>query len=173
MTASPATFTPVGPTVYSFAPNLFYSPVILGRSTDPHADLKRADELASHALALDANYSPANHAKGDVLRAERRFNDAIAAYERALALNPNNAATYGSLADTYRALGQYEKAIEFYDKAIRFSPRDPLLFAWYCHKGDAYFGLQQYDQAIEWVADRSQSIRIIRQRIATSLRHLH
>jgi tetratricopeptide (TPR) repeat protein len=68
-----------------------------------------------------------------------------------VALNPNNAGAYGSLADTYRALGQYEKAIEFYDKAIRLSPRDPVLFAWYCHKGDAYFGLQQYDQAIEWV----------------------
>ena len=35
----------------------FYLPVMLGRSTDPEADLKRADELVSRALALDANYA--------------------------------------------------------------------------------------------------------------------
>src|SRR6516164_6763190 len=29
-------------------------PILFGRSTDPRADLKRADELASHAIAVDA-----------------------------------------------------------------------------------------------------------------------
>ena len=95
--------------------------------------------------------------KGVVLRAERRFNDAIAAFERALALNPNYAAAYGSLGDTYSDLGQYEKTIEFEDKAIRLSPRDPVLYFWYHSKSWAYFGLQQCDQAIEW-ARRSIAI---------------
>jgi len=123
---------------------------MLHRSADPQADLKRADELASRALALDANYSRAHEMKGGVLMAERRFDDAIAEYERALALNPNAATVYGSLGDTYTALGQYEKAIEFIDKAIRLSPHDPGLFFWYTGKSVAYFALQQDDQAIEW-----------------------
>ena len=135
----------------------FYLPVFLNRSADPQADLKRADELASRALAVDANSSVTHFAKGNVLRAEKRFDDAIAEYERALALDPNFAYAVAALGDTYSALGQYEKAVEFYDKAIRLSPRDPTLFFWYWNKGNDYFGLQQYDQAIEW-ARRSIAI---------------
>ena len=135
----------------------FYLPVMIGRSADPQADLKRADELASRALALDANFSAAHYAKGLVLKAERRFDEAIAEYERALALDPNSANAVAALGDTYNALRQPEKAIEFIDKAIRLSPRDPGLFFWYSTKSNAYLLLQQYDHAIEW-ARRSIAI---------------
>jgi tetratricopeptide (TPR) repeat protein len=47
-------------------------------------------------------------------------------------------------------LGQFEKSLEYYNKAIRLSPRDPALALWYNGKANAYFGLKQYDQAIEW-----------------------
>ena len=131
-------------------PVKFYLPVMLNRSADPQADLKRADELASRALALDANSSAAHNQKGEVLRAERRLNDAIAEYERALALDPNFVDAFANLGLTYSELGQYEKAVEFYDKAIRLSPHDPNLFFWYSFKGQAYFALQQDEQAIDW-----------------------
>ncbi len=127
----------------------FYLPVMIGLSADPHADLKRANELASRALVLDANSSAAHSVKGNVLKTEKRFDDAIAEYERALALDPNDADAVAALGDTYSALGQYEKAIEFTDKAIRLSPHDPALFFWYATKSWAYFELKQYDQAIE------------------------
>ena len=135
----------------------FYLPVMIGLSADPHADLKRANELASRALVLDANSSAAHSVKGNVLKTEKRFDDAIAEYERALALDPNDADAVAALGDTYSALGQYEKAIEFTDKAIRLSPHDPALFFWYATKSWAYFELKQYDQAIE-LARRSIAI---------------
>jgi hypothetical protein len=47
----------------------FYMPVMLGQSTDPQADLKRACELVSRALALDANYALSHHIKGQLLSA--------------------------------------------------------------------------------------------------------
>ena len=135
----------------------FYLPVTSNRSADPRADLTRADELASRALALDANYWAAHFAKGMVLRAERRFDDAIAEYQRALALDPNAAIAVAALGDIYYALRQPEKAIEFIDKAIRLSPHDPSLFIWYAIKSWANLALQQYDQAMEW-ARRSIAI---------------
>ena len=46
-------------------------------------------------------------------------------------------------------LGQFEKSLEYLDKAIRLSPHDPTLAAWYLGKAASYFGLKQYDQAIE------------------------
>jgi adenylate cyclase len=135
----------------------FYLPVMLFRSADPQADLKRADELASRALALSANSPSAHFVKGQVLLAERRVDDAIAEYERSLALDPNNANAVAALGITYSALGQYEKAIGFTDKAIRLSPHDPDLSFWCWTKSGAYFALQQYDQAMEW-ARRSIAI---------------
>ena len=134
-------------------------PILFGRSTDPQADLKRADELASHALAVDANNPSGHLAKGNVLIVEARFDDAIAEFERALALDPNIAEVYGALGHVYVDIGQYEKAIEFFDKAIRLSPQNQQLAFWYYGKGVAYFALQQYDQAIEW-ARRSIAIRL-------------
>ena len=48
----------------------------------------------------------------------------------------------------YGELGQFEKALEYFDKAIRLSPHDPALFNFHEAKAWAYFGLKQYDQAI-------------------------
>ena len=121
----------------------FFLPVMLNRSADPQADLKRADELASRALAVDANSSAAHFIKGQVLRTEMRFDDAIAEYERALALDPNSANAVAALGDAYFALRQPEKAIEFTDKAIRLSPHDPALSFRYATKSWAYLALQQ------------------------------
>jgi adenylate cyclase len=80
-------------------------------------------------------------AKGNVLRVERRFEDAIAELERALALDPNFAEAYGNLGHTQVDIGQYQKAIEFFDKAIRLSPQNQQLAFWYGGKAVAYFGL--------------------------------
>ena len=135
----------------------FTAGIVLGRSTDPRADLKRADELASRAIAVDANYPWGHLAKFFVLRVERRFDDAIAESERSLALDPNFVEAYGGLGFIYCDIGQYEKAIEFFDKAIRLSPQTQELAGWDYGKAVAYFGLQQYDQAIEW-ARRSIAI---------------
>jgi len=132
-------------------------PILMGRSTDPRADLKRADELSSRAIAVDGNNPIGYLAKGNVLKVERRFDDAIAEFERALALDPDVPEAYGALGHVYVDIGQYEKAIEFFDKAIRLNPQNQQLAVWYMGKGHAYFGLQQYDQAIEW-ARRSIAI---------------
>ena len=126
----------------------FTTAIMLGRSTDPRADLKRADELASRAIAVDANFAGGHNAKGNVLRVERRFDDAIAEFERTLALDPNAGETYGALGFLYCDIGQFEKALEFFDKAIRLAPQN--LAYWYLGEGLAYFGMEQYDQAIEW-----------------------
>jgi adenylate cyclase len=129
----------------------FISPVVLGTSIDPGADLKRADELASRAIAVDENFPWGHLAKANVLRIERRFDDAIAEIERALALDPGLAEAYGFLGETYRSIGQFEEAIKFFDRAIELlSSQNQDLAFWYAGKGRAYFGLQQYDQTIEW-----------------------
>jgi tetratricopeptide (TPR) repeat protein len=58
------------------------------------ADIERAKALSEQALAASPRSALAHFAKGQVLRAQRRFEEAIPEYETAAALNPNWAAHY-------------------------------------------------------------------------------
>jgi tetratricopeptide (TPR) repeat protein len=55
-----------------------------------------------------------------------------------------------SMAWDHVSLGRYEKSLKIFDQAIRLSPRSPELKDMYSGKAWAYFGLKQYDQAIDW-----------------------
>jgi adenylate cyclase len=135
----------------------FWLPVAQGRSADPKADLKRADELNAHALAVDPNLAGAHAEMGNILGTEGRRDEAIAENERALALDPAMVDGYSNLGFDYLNLGQFEKSLEFLDKAIRLSPHDPNPGYWSGGKAEDYFALKQYDQAVEW-AHRSIAI---------------
>jgi adenylate cyclase len=127
----------------------FYLPIALGSSVDPKADLKRADELVSQALALDPNQAGAHLNKANILNLQGRIDEAIAESQRALALDPAQDYADANLGWDYAQLGQFEKSLEYLNKAIRLSPRDPYLFGWHEMKSSFYFGLKQYGQAIE------------------------
>jgi TolB-like protein/class 3 adenylate cyclase/cytochrome c-type biogenesis protein CcmH/NrfG len=130
--------------------NKFHMPVNMGTSVDPKADIRRADELISRALALDPTAAGAHGTKAWILFDQGRFEEAIAERERTLALDPADVGTIQGLAWDYVQLGQYEKGLELFDKAIRLSPRDPSLQFMYFGKTFTYFGLKQYDQTIDW-----------------------
>ena len=127
----------------------FLWPAVLGSSADPKADLKRADELTSRALAVDPNWGGLHLNKANLLNVQGRFDEAIAESERALALDPASDYAIANLGWDYAELGQFEKALGYVDKAIRLSPHDPYLFGWHEFKSWLYFGLKQYDQAID------------------------
>jgi len=133
----------------SFLSVKFLMPLVVGRSVDPKADLKRADELLSAALALDPNDASAHARKATILVVKGRVDESIAEGERALALDPALVLADGLMGNDYRFLGQFEKSLEYLDKAIRLSPHDPSLVFWYQLKAGDHFALKQYEQAIE------------------------
>jgi adenylate cyclase len=126
----------------------FPLPVLFGMSADPQADLKRADELVSQALALDPANAAAHNSKAWILHDRGRFEEAIAERERTLALDPADLNAMMSMGWDHLGLGGYEKSLEIFDEAIRLSPRGPELKDMYYGKSWAYFGMKQYDQAI-------------------------
>jgi TolB-like protein/class 3 adenylate cyclase len=128
----------------------FWQPVSHNRSADPKGDLKRGDELVSQALALYPSSAYGHVFKAEILRDQGRLDEANAEAERALSLDPAAVDAYAQLGSDFSRMGQYEKSLEFFDKAIRLSPRDPSLHYWYAGKAEAYFGLKEYDQTIEW-----------------------
>jgi adenylate cyclase len=99
--------------------------VFSAQSIDPQADLEKADELVSRALALDADSDVAHNAKSCVLLGRNHHEQAISEAERALALNPSYIEAYANLCAANNFLGRPDSALEFADEAIRLSPRDP------------------------------------------------
>jgi adenylate cyclase len=67
----------------------YITPVVEAQSSDPQADIRRADDLVSRALAIDPNYYFAHFAKAYVLMAQGRTQEAVVEGERSLALNPS------------------------------------------------------------------------------------
>jgi tetratricopeptide (TPR) repeat protein len=104
----------------------------------------------SKALALDPRAVHGHVFRAEILRGQRRFEEANVESERALNLDPTAVDAYAQLAANEEDLGQYEESLENLDKAIRLSPHDPSLHYWFAGKAYAHFALKQYEQAIEW-----------------------
>ena len=82
-----------------------------------------------------------------VAYAGRRESDrAIENYDRALRLNPNNAAAFNNRGVAYLDKREYDRAIQDFDQAIKLDPNYALAFS---NRGVAYAGKAEYDRAIE------------------------
>jgi adenylate cyclase len=70
--------------------------VLDSMASTPAADIARAEDLAERAVAASPRSSPARFAKGQVLRAQDRYDEAISEYETVIALNRNWANAHSS-----------------------------------------------------------------------------
>ena len=94
--------------------------------------------------------SVARFAKGQVLRAQRRYDEAIPEYETAIALNRNWAHAYSHLGWCKFMTGSIEELIPAQEQAIRLSPRDPQIGLFYSRIGCAHLLQSRLDEAIVW-----------------------
>jgi serine/threonine protein kinase/Tfp pilus assembly protein PilF len=69
--------------------------------------------------------SEALHALGLVTRRQGHWDNSIAYFERALALDPRNAALLMEAANTWLMLRQFPAALKLYDRALDIKPNDP------------------------------------------------
>ena len=119
------------------------------QSFDRGDDVKKAEELASRALAIEPNSYHARHAKARVLVAQQRLEEALVMAERGLALNPSFIPIYLDLCQGHFFLGEAEKVVEYASTAIRLSPRDPWLGVFHTHEGHGYALLNNELQSID------------------------
>jgi adenylate cyclase len=131
--------------------------VLIGVSDSPAADLARADELIGRALAASPRSAPAHNAKGQVLRAQNRCDEAIPEYESALASNPNFVAALNGLGWCKLNAGSIEEVIPLVEQALPRSPRDPGISAWYFLIGTVHLLQSRTDQAIVWL-EKARSV---------------
>jgi TolB-like protein/class 3 adenylate cyclase len=119
---------------------------------DPERDrvLARADEAATRATAVAPDSAQAQSVKAEILGLQKRFDAALATYDRAIALDRNLASAHVKRARHLIVMGRAADAVASVERAIRLSPRDPDLYLWYyvvCH---AHTHLARDAATIEW-----------------------
>ena len=118
-------------------------------SSDEH--LEALDRVVNRALAINPDDALAIYFHGYVLkRLGKNLNQALAAFERAIAIDPNLAVAHNYVSQIKVFLGRANEAAEHTLKAIHLSPRDPQLAEWYYQLAITYIHQQRYDEAVEW-----------------------
>jgi adenylate cyclase len=126
-------------------------------SDAPDVDLQRADDLVARALAVSPNNAWAHFVKGQVLRAQSRFEDAAIEYETAIAFDRNLANAYAWLGRSKFLIGSVDEVIPPTEYAIRLSPRDRNLAPWYGQIGAVHLFKARTDEAVAWL-EKARSV---------------
>jgi adenylate cyclase len=117
---------------------------------DERQERVRARDLALTAIRLDDRDEFSHWALGNACTSLGESDQAIAAYRRALELNPNFALAYGLLGTALAYAGEPEESIKATEVAIRSNPRDPSIFFRYSGLAMAHFIAGEFDEAVGW-----------------------
>jgi TolB-like protein/DNA-binding CsgD family transcriptional regulator len=127
---------------------------IMGFVPDVKPAMETAYALARRATQLDDRNEYAHWALGISCWGLLKYEESLAALERAVALNPNCSLAYGSLGTLLGILGRSDEAIANQDIAIRSNPLDPSIFFRFSGLALAHYMAGRFETAIEW-ADRA------------------
>ena len=114
-------------------------------------DIARAEGLAEQAVAASPRTAFSHVAKGQVLLAQGRYNEATVEFEIASAINPGFPHLYGCLSDCKLWTGSVQQAIPFAEQAIRMHERDYSVASWYLSIGRVHLVQSRKYEAIVWL----------------------
>jgi adenylate cyclase len=118
-----------------------------GWSESREKSLLRAVELAKRAIVLDDS-DPMIHALwGAIYLLQKRYDQAIAEGEKAVALGPNQADPHFMLAMSLHDTGRYKEALPLVRKAMRLHPYYPFWYLWLL--GSVHLRMEEYEDAVE------------------------
>jgi adenylate cyclase len=129
---------------------------------EPEVALDRAVDLANAAIGYDSLDARGYGELGFACLYKKRHDASLAAYERALELNPNDADIVAEFSDALVYDGQPGKAIKLMNKAMRLNPYYPDWYLWYL--ADAYNALQRPEDVVATVQkmrDPSEGRRLL------------
>jgi len=120
------------------------------------ADLARAEDLIGQVLTASRLDPLAHNAKGNMLRAQGRPDEAIAEFETVLAFNRNSTNALFQLGWCKAMTGALDEVIPLAERLIRLSPRGPVLANWYVRIGWVHLLQSRFEEAILWL-EKSRS----------------
>ncbi|MDH3737988.1 MAG: tetratricopeptide repeat protein, partial [Alphaproteobacteria bacterium] len=108
--------------------------------------LERSHELAERGIALDGTSAIALMRLGWAQAWLRRHDQAIANFEKALALAPDNAELYATFGQVLNYWGDPTRGLEMLEKAFRRETFAPPVWEW--QMANSHLLLGQYDEAL-------------------------
>jgi protein O-GlcNAc transferase len=126
------------------APNFvaaFYNLARLSRQLGQSDDAKL---YCHHALSLDAKHVKSYLVLGAILRDEQNVEEALNCYQKALALQPNNAEILSSLGNAQLAFSQLDAALMSQQRAAQIQPNHPEILS---NLGNAFQRLGRLDES--------------------------
>jgi TolB-like protein/Flp pilus assembly protein TadD len=140
-------------------------------SVSAAADIARAEGLAGQALAASPRNPLAHWAKGHILRAQNRFDEAITEYETVIAFDRNRVNAYAHIGQCKFYQGSIEEYIPLVERAIRLSPRDPQVGVWFGRIGLVHLLQSRIAEAILWLEkarNADPALPYVRSRLASA-----
>jgi adenylate cyclase len=135
----------------------------------PELALDKAVDLANAAIGYDNLDARGYGELGFACLYKKQHDSSLAAYERAVQLNPNDADILAEMGDSLVYSGHAQRAVELLKRAMRLNPFHPDWYLWYL--GDAHFHLRDYEETIQTLLkmrDQSEAHRLL----ASSYAHL-
>ncbi len=128
-----------------------YHLALMGLLGNTREMLEAALQSVQKAIRLDDADEYSHWMLGGILGQGFGHHDkAIAAYRRALELNPNFLIAFGSLGTVLALAGRAEESIRNSETCIRLNPREPGNFFRFSGLALAYFVAQDYVKTREW-----------------------
>jgi TolB-like protein len=125
---------------------------VINQMTDcAAADIARATGLVGQAFASSPRSANVHFAKGEVLRAQKRYEEAIPEYETVIAFDRSSASALLALGHCKLMTGSIEELIPLVEQAIRLSPCDPQTAVMYYRIGEVHLLQSSTDKAIPWL----------------------
>ncbi len=131
---------------YSLLAWTHYLDAMHGWSDDPKSSFEHASSFAEIAMSLDNTLPDVYALKGALYLFQKKYDEAIEAAKKAVAISPNHATSTAILAMILHNAGQPLEAIRLYKTAMRLSPYYP---AWFLEDlGFSYLDANQPDIAL-------------------------
>jgi tetratricopeptide (TPR) repeat protein len=144
-------------------------------TADPAKALAEAEVTLETALTLAPDHVAGHFFLAVVLCATRRALRGIGELERAIAIDPNFAFARAVMGIAQLYVGRAQDTEAFVREAMRLSPRDPLIYVWFSHVGEAKACLGEFDEAMVWLRrsiDANRNFPWTRFVLASCLAHL-
>ena len=144
---------------------------LYGWTESPAQSLEYAVQAAQAALELDSSDAEAHWVMADLHNSKGQDEKAMAEFNKALALNPNNADVLMDWGWNLSLWGRAEEGIAAIEKAMRLNPQHP---EWYERGlGVATYTARHYEDAIAALNKVKEHVRISRAYLAASYAQLN